>query len=211
MVAQIPLPWQLTDLLSAMGLGFLYMGIYVLLQRVWHRRASVLPVRTISVYGTPQKNRRRAQRRRRVRKSVAFCMDAVYAVICCVFLRAWVLTESRAAQLRWSMIAGVVLGCTAFGCGVLPVLRRCGCGLRRFAAPLIHWLDRQKVKRHAWSLAGRERRRLRREKHEASLQQKKIRKNKQGTPATVQKNAEEFEKSEQNRLQTTGRVYYNNL
>ena len=68
--------------------------------------------------------------------------------------------ESRAAQLRWSMIAGVVLGCTAFGCGVLPVLRRCGCGLRRFAAPLIHWLDRQKVKRHAWSLAGRERRRL---------------------------------------------------
>ena len=109
MVAQIPLPWQLTDFLSAMGLGFLYMGIYVLLQRVWHRRASVLPVRTISVYGTPQKNRRRAQRRRRVRKSVAFCMDAVYAVICCVFLRAWVLTESRAAQLRWSMIAGVVL------------------------------------------------------------------------------------------------------
>lgn len=211
MVAQIPLPWQLTDFLSAMGLGFLYMGVYMLLQRIWHRRASALPVRIIGVYGTPQQNRRRTQRRKRVRKTVAFCADTLYAVVCCIFTRAWVLTESRAAQLRWSMVVGVAVGCAAFGCGVLPMLHCYGRRLRRLTVPLARWLNRQKAKRHGWILAGRERRRLQRERHELRLQQKKNNRKQPVVPTAAQKNAAELEKSEQKRLQTTGRVYYNNL
>ena len=136
MVAQIPLPWQLADLLCAMGLGFLYAALYLLLCRLFCRRPLRPPPQgSVCVYGTPQRYRRRRQRQKKRRKAAAFAGQLLYAMTCCFFTWAWILTESRAAQFRRSMAVGIVLGWMAFCCGVLPGLRRIGARLRRLTAP----------------------------------------------------------------------------
>ena len=216
MVAQIPLPWQLADLISAMGLGFWYAAVYLLLCRMCRRRPSrPLPEGTVCVYGTPQQRRARARRQKKRRKAEAFVGQLLYAVLCCLFTRAWILTESRAAQFRGSMAVGIVLGWTVFCCRVLPVLRRAEKRLCRLGAPAVRLLRRCRDARATRAQAAREKRRLR---YEQRMQRRKARLQQRPAAEKVKKPSEqnrksrkEFEKNEQKQLQTAARVYYNNL
>ena len=212
MVAQIPLPWQLTDLLSAMGLGFLYAGVYALLCRLFRRRAcQLLPGDAACVYSTPQQRQRQRRRRRKRRKAAAFTGQILYAAACCFFTRAWVLTESRAAQFRWSMAVGIVLGWAVFYKTVRPVLHRMEQRLLQLTAPGRRLARRWKTARHTRTLAAREKRRLRYAQREERLRHNSEARKKKAESQRTSQNEKEFEKNEQKRLQTTAKVYYNNL
>ena len=195
-----------------MGLGFLYAGLYALFGRLC--RCGVFrsaPVKAICVYGTPQQRSRRIRRQRKRRKAAAFAGQMLYAVLCCFFTRAWILTESRAAQFRWSMAVGLLLGWAAFYRRMLPVLQRAVRCWRRLTAPVRRLARRWKTAQHTRALAAREKRRVRYERREERLKHcRKERKTGHGVEKCP-KNQKDFEKNEQKQWQTAGRVYYNNL
>lgn len=220
MLAQIPLTWQLTDLLAALGLGFLYGALYLVLRGLARALAPHRPAKT-----------RAAHRHRRVALLLA---DGVWAAAGAIFTRAWVLTDSHAAQLRWSMVLGALAGCGIFWLGAAPVLRRqaalvrrcgraLGAALARLLAPLGRALYRLWRRLRRLGLPGRERRRLAYErqskkraaaqqaKQQARQQRRQDRLQKRGQTPAAEKNLPETEKSAQKQLQSPQKVLYNNL
>ncbi|GEM_PF-5845981 len=112
MTVTIPFPWQLTDFLSCMGLGFAMGLLYELLCLPLRRRLirKARPDKPFSAF------------RRRLNKTVAVMSDAVWAFSCFLFARGWAVSESRAAQLRGSSLLGLCLGCVLFYSGAAPLL-----------------------------------------------------------------------------------------
>lgn len=183
-MAQIPLTWQLTDFFSALGLGFLYGAVYFILRSLSPRR-----------------------------KMVRLIVDVLWASGCAVFTRAWVLTESHAAQLRWTMVLGVLAGCLVFWQAVAPSLRRFFrfiysrllLPVRNAAARAGHFIKRIGIGR-------RERHRKhwekRQEKRQLRLQQQE---EKQNQKKEKEKKGKTMAKSDEKELQKSQKVYYNNL
>lgn len=212
MVAQIPLLWQLTDLFCAMGLGFLYGFLYLLLCGLLRKKpAAPFAAEIPRVFGTEQRLRRRRQLQKKLRKTVVFLAQALFAFTCCIFTRAWVLTASRAAQLRWSMLVGVVLGFRAFFAGMLPVLKHVQKKIARICAPVRKLCGGIAARSHRHRLQARERHRLRFQKREDRRTERQNARLQAEQAAMQQKNQKEFEKIGQKELQIQRKVYYNNL
>ncbi len=201
MMAQIPLPWQLTDALCALGLGFLWAGASFVLGGLW-----LAPARLFA--------RGRARRRRRA-GPVLFAADAVWGCAGALFVRAWALTDSHAAQVRGSIVLGAAVGYAAFWLGAAPVL----CRVLRRAEKVLCTVCRPFLRLAAWvhrriyrlCLPGRERRRLRWEKRAAARAQAASRPPSAVPSPSRRVGRKDFEKNEQKELQSRRRVYYNNL
>lgn len=194
MVAQIPLTWQLTDFLSAMGLGFLYGGFYCLLRAL-----------------CPAKRQGR------------FVLDFFWGAVCVFFTRAWVLTASHAAQVRFGIAAGAAAGTAAFAYFARPVLRR----LRQRLLRPVRRLER-KARLWAGALcAARQRRReIRRQKtagrrrrpgggtrqRRAGPHAERGKKDGVRQKSRISKtDTKKVQENAQKELQTNRHVYYNNL
>ncbi|MBQ8610758.1 MAG: hypothetical protein IJ412_03505 [Oscillospiraceae bacterium] len=208
MMAQIPLPWHLTDLLCAMGLGFAYSAVYALLRRILHR--SEVPCTGVFA---PRPRQRRLQKR--CRKYSFMAGEAIFAALCVLFTRAWVLTGSHAAQFRLSMAAGLAAGCAAYFYGVQPVLRRwVKMGLHA-VAPLLRLYTAVNDFFHRRSLARRERRRLvweKRQKKRAELLENRLRAAAQAEKRNdIEKSKKDLQENPQKELQNPAQIYYNNL
>lgn len=202
MMAQIPLPWQLTDALCALGLGFLWAGASFVLGGLWSTPARLF------AHG-------RARRRRRA-SPVLFAADAVWGCAGALFVRAWALTGSHAAQVRGSIVLGAAVGYAAFWLGAAPVLyrvlRRAEKVLCTVCRPFLRLAARVHRRIYRLCLPGRERRRLRWEERAAARAQAVMPR----PPSAVQPTGrcvgrKDFEKNEQKELQSRRRVYYNNL
>lgn len=213
MMAQIPLPWQLTDFLCALGLGFLCGGAYDLL------RGAVRQL--LRVAG--RRGRRRAWRP--ATHAGRFVADALWAAGCALLLRAWVLTGSHAAQLRWSMVLAAVAGCGLFFLTAAPLLRQLAAALRRVTAalrrfvwrllaPPLRFFGRQWRRLRRLRLPGREVRRRAWERRDTASRQAaaaRAQRLQQKKAARLQKKSPPAEKNPQKELQTPRRMYYNNL
>ncbi len=195
MAAQISLPWLLTDVLCALGLGFFYAALYWLFSRL-----------------LPKRRKRPGPAVRRTRRRLLYLADGLWAVGAVLFTRAWALTDSHAAQLRGAILLGVAVGCAAFWLGAAPVLRRWSNALawvaRRVLLPpltqlqkLLAWLRRRLLPRREHRRIRWEKRALRRQKAAAD------RPKRQKDPQTEKL----FQKNSEKELQSPGVIYYNNL
>ena len=201
MMAQIPLPWQLTDALCALGLGFLWAGASFVLGGLW-----LAPARLFA--------RGRARRRRRA-GPVLFAADAGWGCAGALFVRAWALTDSHAAQVRGSIVLGAAVGYAAFWLGAAPVLcrvlRRAEKVLCAACRPFLRLAARVHRRIYRLCLPGRERRRLRWEERAAARAQAASRPPSAVPSPSRRVGRKDFEKNEQKELQSRRRVYYNNL
>lgn len=209
MMAQIPLPWQLTDMLCAMGLGFLYAAVYAVLRRLAGSRSA--PRKRV-VFSVGAKQLRRLRRSRRVLGAAG---EALLAAACVFFTRAWVLTASHAAQFRWSMALGLAAGFAVYWRGAAPVLRCWGQCFFRLTAPLRRMGGALRRFSHKRNLMRRERRRLtwnkRQEQRQTVLQKRLSSENVTRRASNTQNLGKEMQKNQKNRLQNPQRIYYNNL
>ncbi len=193
MVAQIPLPWLLTDVLCAMGLGFLYGFVGWL--------AGLLPQRRL-----------RGRRARQLQRMLRYTSQAAAAVAAVFFTQAWVLTGSHSAQVRWFIVLGVAVGFAAFWLGVARVLDSwLAAGCRVVGAvldPPLKLAKKCRRRLHLWALPRRERHRVayeKRARHRAE-RRKKIKESKK-----TKNNSENMQENFQKELQSPRVVYYNNL
>ena len=208
MMAQIPLPWHLTDLLCAMGLGFAYSAVYALLRRVFRR--SEIP--HTGVFAPHPQQRRWKKRRRRYSFMTG---EALFAALCILFTRAWVLTGSHAAQFRLSMAVGLTAGAAAFFYGVRPVLRRWAKAGLYAAAPLRRLCGALYGFFRCRRLVRRERRRIAWENHRTKREERLKKHLQAAAKAERTKNSKKSQKdlqeNPQKELQNPPQIYYNNL
>ena len=183
MAVQIPLPWQLTDFLCALGLGALYGAVY--------RWGGLLPWERL--HG-------------RTRKLLMGVGELLWTLAAALFTRAWVLTGSRAAQLRWTAVLGILLGLTAFRAGMAPALKRLDSLLLRLFSPLRRLFVR--VGRAADAARKRRAARMERKKPRSK---KRVKKAVADGMCSDEKSRKKYSGNAKKELQNKMKMYYNNL
>ena len=196
MAVLIPLPWQLTDFLCALGLGALYGAVY---------RWGVLLL--------PQ-----GRLRKKARRVLTGVGELLWTLAAALFTRAWVLTGSRAAQLRWTVVLGILLGMAAFHAGMVPVLKRLDDLLLQLFSPLRRLFFR--VGRAAAAVRSRRRqtaqkrqtmRAARRERRDADRMKKATDSRRSHGKKNGKKSQKIFPENAKKELQSKEKMYYNNL